>query len=288
MSLPDEGGRSRQAPSQDAGCSNPVWFGSSGHHIGAARTSRDFASEFAKSQPGLGAHCLNSIAYLLASLLLDLAQCMRRQKMNRSMISKKVVGLIPVVLGVILSATTVFAQVEQPSQISIQGTALITKSSNDQIPSNDASKSGGLLVGYSYQFSRWFGAEGNYGYSRNTQNFVTLGGPTSLQADFHEVTGALVAHIPVNVRSVRPYVLGGGGALVFDPTEKFVVNGSERQTRGTFVYGGGVNFDVTRHLGVRAEYRGLVYKVPDFGLDSLNLDKFTHLAQPSVGFFVRF
>ena len=208
--------------------------------------------------------------------------------MNRSIISNKALGLIAVIAAVAVSATTALAQVEQPSQISIQGTALITKSSKDQIPSNDATKSGGLLVGYSYQFSRWFGAEANYGYTRNSQNFITLGGPSSLQADFHEVTGALVAHIPVNVRSVRPYVLGGGGALVFDPTEKFIVTGAERQTRGAFVYGGGADFDITKNFGVRAEYRGLVYKVPDFGLDGLNLDKFSHLAQPSVGFFVRF
>jgi len=208
--------------------------------------------------------------------------------MNRSILKNALLGLAAVIVSVAVSATTALAQVEQHSQVSIEGTALVTKSSNDQIPSNETSKSGGLLVGYSYQFSRWFGAEGNYGYTRNTQNFITLGGPSSLQADFHEVTGALVAHIPVNVRGVRPYVLGGGGALVFDPTEKFVVTGTERQTRGAFVYGGGANFDITKNFGVRAEYRGLVYKVPDFGLDSLNLDKFTHLAQPSVGFFVRF
>jgi opacity protein-like surface antigen len=209
--------------------------------------------------------------------------------MNQSIVSKKTLGLIVLILTVVASATTAFAQeVEQRSQISIQGTALVTKNSKDRIPSNEATKSGGLLVGYSYQFSRWFGAEANYGYTRNTQNFVTLGGPSSIQANFHEVTGALVAHIPVNVRSVRPYVLGGGGALVFDPTEKFIVSGADRQTRGTFVYGGGANFDITKNFGIRAEYRGLIYKVPDFGLDSLNLDKFTHQAQPSVGFFLRF
>ena len=48
------------------------------------------------------------------------------------------------------------------------------------------------------------------------------------------------------------------------------------------------DFDLTRNFGVRAEYRGLVYKVPDFSLNNLNLDKVTHLAQPSIGFFVRF
>ena len=209
--------------------------------------------------------------------------------MNRLNNSKTaLLTVVGVVVTLALSATAALAQEEKPSQVSIQGTGLFTKSSNDQIPSNDASKSGGLLVGYSYQFSRWFGAEANYGYSRNTQNYLTLATPSSLQANFHQVTGALVAHLPVHVRHIRPYVLGGGGAIVFDPTDKFVVTGAERQTRGAFLYGGGTNFDITKNFGVRAEYRGLVYKVPDFTLNNLNLDRFTHLAQPSVGFFVRF
>src|SRR5262245_36538895 len=207
--------------------------------------------------------------------------------MNRS-ISKNVFWGLAVIAGITLSAASASAQIEQHSQVTIQGTALITKDSTDQIPSHDASRSGGFLAGYSYQFNRWFGAEGNYGYARNTQNFFTLGGPTSIQANFHEVTGALVTHFPINVRSVRPYALAGGGALVFDPTDKFAVTGAERQTRGAFVHGGGSNFDITKHFGLRAEYRGLVFKVPDFTLDRLNLNKFTHLAQPSAGFYFRF
>jgi opacity protein-like surface antigen len=81
--------------------------------------------------------------------------------------------------------------------------------------------------------------------------------------------------------------LAGGGALVFDPVNNSQAN-IDRQTKGTFVYGGGANFDVTRNFGIRAEYRGLVFKTPDFTVNALNLDKVTHLAQPSVGFFVRF
>src|SRR5262245_18632023 len=94
-------------------------------------------------------------------------------------------------------ATNAVAQVEVPSQITIQGTGLVTKSTTGEGRTNDAIKSGGLLVGYSYQFNRWFGAEGNYGYTRNTQKFGQLGGQSSIETDFHEVTGALVAHIPV-------------------------------------------------------------------------------------------
>jgi opacity protein-like surface antigen len=219
---------------------------------------------------------------LADALRIPVRQAKEDITMNRSVIAA--VGAF------FLVATTAFAQVENPSQITVQGTALITKdsTSDSTSTSREATKSGGLLVGYSYQFNKWAGAEGNYGYSRNMSNYFGSIGQTSVQANIHELTGSFVAHIPVNARNVRPYALAGAGALIFDPTDRFLVNGIARQTKATFVYGGGVNFDLTHNFGVRAEYRGLVFKVPDFTVDSLNLDKLTHLAQPSVGFFVRF
>jgi len=212
--------------------------------------------------------------------------------MNRSIISKNApAALFATVAAFFVFSTSAMAQVEQRSQISLQGTALVTKDTNaDSNPlSHQATKSGGLLVGYSYRFNSWAGAEGNYGYTQNTQNFIGSVG-RSIRSDFHEMTGAFVAHIPVNAHGVRPYALAGAGALIFNPTDdaKSTNSGIDRQTKAAFVYGGGVNFDITANFGVRAEYRGLVYKVPDFKLDALNLDKITHLAQPSVGFFFRF
>jgi hypothetical protein len=41
-------------------------------------------------------------------------------------------------------------------------------------------------------------------------------------------------------------------------------------------------------MAIRAEYRGLVYKVPDFGLIPLRVDKFTHAAVPSAGLVFTF
>jgi opacity protein-like surface antigen len=120
----------------------------------------------------------------------------------------------------------------------------------------------------------------------------TFGGATgsSVRTDFHEITGSFVAHIPVRAHGIRPYALAGGGALIFRPTsDARAINSSiDQQARAALVYGGGVDFDVAPHLGVRAEYRGFVYKTPDFGTATLDLDKITHTAQPSVGFFYRF
>ncbi len=195
--------------------------------------------------------------------------------------------ILGVVTGLVLFATAAMAQVEQPSQISLQGTGLFTKDSNAGSATQRATDSGGLLVGYSYQFNKWAGLEGNYGYSRNTQNYFGSFGQSGIRTDFHEVLGSFVFHIPVRVANVRPYALAGGGALIFNPVDNFA-NGIDRQTRGAFVYGGGVNFDVTRNFGIRTEYRGLVYKSTDFTQPALNLDKVTHLAQPSAGFYFRF
>ena len=38
----------------------------------------------------------------------------------------------------------------------------------------------------------------------------------------------------------------------------------------------------------RPEYRGYLYKIPDFQIPGLASDNFTHLAQPSVGLVWRF
>jgi opacity protein-like surface antigen len=213
----------------------------------------------------------------------------RFQTMSRSIISKRGAGgFLAVIVALFVFTTTGMAQVELPSQINFQGTGLVTKDTTEGTNSHSATKSGGFLLGYSYQFNRWAGVEGNYGYTRNTQNYFGLTSGPSIEADFHEITGAFVAHFPLNVSKVRPYALAGTGALVFEPTNKFVVTGAGRQTKAAFLYGGGVNFDLAHNFGVRAEYRGLVYKVPDFTLTGLNLDKVTHLAQPSVGFYFRF
>jgi hypothetical protein len=63
------------------------------------------------------------------------------------------------------------------------------------------------------------------------------------------------------LHQVLPYVLGGGGALVFDPTNNpggtFV--GATQDTRGAFPYGAGADYVFTKHLLLRAEYRGFVY-----------------------------
>jgi outer membrane immunogenic protein len=195
---------------------------------------------------------------------------------------------------IIFSIGPAFAQ-DFRSEVSVQGTANIPRNSDNIDIPHHATESGGFLLGYRYHLSSWFAVQGDYGYTRDTQKyFDPFFGETDIQANVHQLTGEAVITAPSRSR-VRPYGLAGIGGLFFRPTNSinnaFVgvgKNTGNNQAKGAFVYGGGVDFDLTRFVALRAEYRGYLYKIPDFQIPGLATDNFTHLAQPNVGLVWRF
>jgi opacity protein-like surface antigen len=194
----------------------------------------------------------------------------------------------------LLFAATSMAQELPPNEVSVQGTGFFTKDSNNDSTDNGirqhTTDSGGLLVSYRNRFSRLFGADLSYGYTRNTQQNLTSAGAFGVQSNIHQATAALVVNAPGRVFGFRPFALAGAGALTFSPTNNLggIVPGADTQAKAAFVYGGGGDFDINDRFALRLEYRGLVYKRPDFGLTALNFDATTHTAQPSAGFVIRF
>lgn len=186
-----------------------------------------------------------------------------------------------------LQSLTAVAQ-EVRSEISVQGTGFFTKDSDGNGIPNHVTNTGGFLLGYRYNINRWLAAEANYGYDRNTQIYFSSG-LARVQSNVHQATGEAVVKLPTFLR-LQPYALAGGGALMFDPTGNAgsSFTGATWQAKGAFVYGAGADYAVTRHISLRAEYRGYVYKTPDFNLASLNSNAWTHTAQPSAGIVYRF
>jgi outer membrane immunogenic protein len=174
---------------------------------------------------------------------------------------------------------------EGRGEVSVQGMGFFTKNSDGHGNFQKQTESGGLLVGYRRRVFRFISAEAVYGYSRNSQQYVNSSNAANIQSNIHEATGGFVVKLPF-LAKIEPYALAEGGALVFDPRDGSF---GQKQARGTFVYGGGVNVPVVgERLFLKAEYRGLVYKAPNFGLSALSTDSWTHTAQPSAGFAVRF
>lgn len=192
---------------------------------------------------------------------------------------------------VVLFGSAAFAQ--EPGQtsvhgeISVQGTGFFTADTVNNGISQHSTDTGGFLVGYRYHFNRWIAAEVDYGYVRNTQENFAPGGSLNVQTNVHEATGAVVVTLPHTER-VYPYLLAGGGALAFAPTNNVNAAGANWQAKAAFVYGGGADFAVARHIAIRAEYRGFVYDRPDFGLAGLSSNVIANTAQPSAGVVFRF
>ena len=198
--------------------------------------------------------------------------------------------IVAMVFGVLVNASSAMAQERPWQEISVQGTGFYTKDSSGNGIDQHATDAGGFLLSYRYHFNRWLAADGSYGYARNTQQNFSSSGPLSVQANVHQATGALVVTVPHRVFKLQPYFLAGTGALVFNPTGNVggSVSGAQSQAKAAFVYGGGADYDLSKHFTLRAEYRGFVYQRPDFDLATLHAGATAHTAQPSAGIVFRF
>ena len=194
-----------------------------------------------------------------------------------------------VVASILFLTISALAQ-EVRNEVSAQGTGFFTKDSTNNGITRSTTDTGGFLVGYRYHFNKWLAAEANYGFDRNTQKYFSTGGFSRVQSDIHASTADLVVNVPVKFFGLRPYVLGGSGALVFHPTGNGggAVPGADTQAKAVILYGGGADFGLTRHWALRAEYRGFIYNTPDFGVQGLSNDGWTHTAQPSAGVVFNF
>jgi len=194
-------------------------------------------------------------------------------------------ALLTTMLGTALAVIPAFAQEEagQSQEVSVQALGSFVKSTTQNGIDQVATNSAGVLASYRYFFNRYNGIEGNYAFTSNTQNYGS-GSLAAVKTGSHEVSAAYVLRFPG--KRISPFALAGAGGLVFDPRN---FAGASTQARATFVYGAGADINMSNHLFMRAEYRGLVYDSPAFGIAGLaGTDRVTHDAEPTVGFGFRF
>jgi outer membrane immunogenic protein len=174
-------------------------------------------------------------------------------------------------------------------EVTVQGSGFFQKQTTAGGITNDPTNSGGVMAGYRFNLKDWLAVEGDYDYFRNHQTFSGSGDTTFIPVNVHAATSVAIMKLPSfkmpAVKVVSPFVLAGGGAMFFDPRGG---SANDEQTRGAFVYGGGFDVPMSKHFLLRAQYRGFVYKIPDFEMTSLKVDKYTHSAVPSAGLVFTF
>jgi opacity protein-like surface antigen len=136
--------------------------------------------------------------------------------------------------------------------------------------------SAGVLATFQQQIRPLLGYDINFGYTKLTENYEHNSGvlnPStgvingsfsrgSIPANAYEISSAYVVKRPQNGSRFQPFAEAGGGVLIFTPTTTPFE--SHSSYRATFLFGGGVDYRLNPNWRVRAEYRGLFYKNPDF------------------------
>ena len=152
--------------------------------------------------------------------------------------------------------------------------------------------SGAVLGTFRYHFNRMHGLEVNIARTANSQKYFIGPDNFRVNSDVAEYSGAYVFS-PFRTAKLEPFLLGGAGALRFIPGNTYIDGfqsafGATKQTSLAFLYGGGVDHRLWRALSLRLQYRGFIYKAPNFHVQTLVTAAKGHMAEPSVGITFKF
>ncbi len=187
--------------------------------------------------------------------------------------------------------------------VTAQLTATRTASQFNSLNIVGATPSAGVLATFQQQIRPLLGYDINFGYTNQTENYqrnsgttnpstgVTTGGFTrgSIPANVFEISSAYTVKRPQYGSRFQPFAELGGGVLIFAPTDSPFEGHSSY--RAALLFGGGVDYRLNAKWGLRAEYRGLMYKNPDFAAvnSQIPVSKFfTVTSEPTISLQYRF
>ncbi|MGA3373384.1 MAG: outer membrane beta-barrel protein [Terracidiphilus sp.] len=206
----------------------------------------------------------------------------------------KKIAIIAFLLAVCVAAGR--AQ-ESRQDISLSGTGLVEpfrgSSTDVYVHSNTAV---GALLSYRFMLTPSYAVEGNYGITyQNTIHYTSPSFGISPNGGIpgykvltrtQEASGAFVRTF--NFRKFNPFVQAGGGELIFLPilNSGTTLHDTKQQNQMGFLYGGGIAYEVSPSFDIRAEYRGIVTRVPTFGETSgpnFTTNKWYNIYNPAIG-----
>jgi opacity protein-like surface antigen len=169
-------------------------------------------------------------------------------------------------------------------------------SESDSI-ATDATNAGGFAVNYRLYFKAHSAIEFGYGFTRSTFYYAVdetdiHGGIISLTqgSNMHELIADYVYHFWPD-RRFQPFVLAGGGTVIFKPSgsaNASTLFGATTQARGAYVYGGGLDYHLSGPFTLRMQYRALNFKVPDFYGSGLTTHGWMRTSAPQIGVTYKF
>ena len=197
-----------------------------------------------------------------------------------------------IALTALLLAVCVAAGRAQESRqdISISGTALIEpfKASSTTVQVNSTPAYGGL-ISYRFMLTPSAALEANYGITyQNSIGYYVNPNHYKVLTRTQELSAAFVKSFVF--KNFNPFVEAGPAALVFLPIRNSGTTNvdAKQQTTVGGMYGAGFAYELSPSFDLRVEYRGLVTKVPNFGLSQLSANRWYNISNPAIGFAYHF
>jgi opacity protein-like surface antigen len=177
---------------------------------------------------------------------------------------------------------------------SVSGAAVFSKSvssTTSGLTLNPAD-SGAIFGTVRYHFNHLNAVELNIGHSVDSQIFERAPDTFKVRTSVTEFSGAYVL-TPFQGKRLQPFLFAGAGALRWYPENQYINGngsffGAYTQTSLAFLYGGGADYRLWRRIGLRMQYRGLIFRAPDFTVSDFFISAKGHMAEPSVGLVVKF
>jgi hypothetical protein len=169
------------------------------------------------------------------------------------------------------------------------GVATVNGQANTAVTLNPGNTAGAVVT-LRYVVAPLIGFEVNYGYARYTDTFTPFGAQPNggVQQNASEYTLGYVAHTRKEHFGVTPFASGGLGTIVFRPTPGGGLALPEQARAAYYVSVGAETTVLSPHFGIRAQYRQVFFKAPDFETNYLTIQKQTTTYEPGFGFFLRF
>jgi opacity protein-like surface antigen len=195
----------------------------------------------------------------------------------------KKIAIIAFLLAVCVAAGR--AQ-ESRQDISISGTGLvepfIASSTDVQVSANRAF---GALASYRFMLTPSSALEANYGitYENNIHFVISNTNHYVVNTRTQEMSGAYVRTF--NYRKFNPFLEGGPAGFIFLPIRNSGTTSLDvkQQTEVGAIYGAGIAYEISPSFDIRAEFRGMVTKVPTFGYSQFNTNKWYNIYNPIFG-----
>jgi opacity protein-like surface antigen len=195
-------------------------------------------------------------------------------------------------VAVWLFACLAFAQ-ENRFDVSLGATAVFSKKSTGNATELTATNSGAFLATGRWRFTNRSSLALNYARTKNSQIYDTNSFTYRVPVTISEFSGAYVFSF-MQSEKLEPFVFGGAAGLSFyvnssyADTTTLVPIGETRQTQPALLYGAGADYRVWHRIAVRLQYRGLLYRAPDFSGPNFFTGARGHLAEPGVGVVLKF